>query len=135
MLSRPILIVLLASAGLLAACQSLTSPIGGYRPGYNEVGLASWYGAAFHRKRTASGERFDPNGLTAAHRSLPLGSSVRVTNLVTGRSVVVRINDRGPSLHDRIIDLSAMAAREIDIKEVGVARVRIELATVGEAGR
>lgn len=135
MLNRSVVIVVVASAGLLAACQRLTLPTGVYRPGYTEVGLASWYGSDFQRKCTAAGERFDMNGLTAAHRTLPLNSSVRVTSLSTGRSVVVRINDRGPNLHDRIIDLSAKAAREIGIKEAGVARVRIELLSVSGASR
>ena len=79
------------------------------------------------------GERFDMDALTAAHRRLPFDSYVRVTNIATGRSVVVRINDRGPFATDRIIDLSARAARQLGIREDGVARVRIEVVTGGEA--
>jgi rare lipoprotein A len=127
---RRYLAILLASA-LLAACHTLAPPA--YRPGFSETGLASWYGPEFHRKRTASGERFDMDALTAAHRSLPFDSYVRVTNIATGRSVVVRINDRGPFVADRIIDLSARAARQLGIKEDGVVRVRIEVVKRGEA--
>jgi rare lipoprotein A len=107
--------------------------MGDYRAGFTEVGLASWYGSHFHGKRTANGERFDMNSLTAAHRTLPLGSYVRVINLATDRSIVVRINDRGPYIADRIIDLSAKAARELGLKESGVARVRIDLLSTSEA--
>ena len=83
--------------------------------------------------RTADGERFDMHALTAAHRTLPINSYVRVTNLANKRSVVVRINDRGPYVRNRIIDLSAEAARELGIRKGGVARVRIELVTANEA--
>jgi rare lipoprotein A len=128
MLNRRGVIAAVGSATLLAACQSMQtlSPTEHYRPGPAEIGLASWYGPQLQGKRTASGERFDMNTLTAAHRTLPLNSYARVTNLATGRSVVVRINDRGPYLAHRIIDLSARAARELGIEEDGVARVRVE---------
>jgi rare lipoprotein A len=122
--------ILLASA-LLTACHAFSPQA--YGPGFSETGLASWYGPEFHRKRTASGERFDMDALTAAHRSLPFDSYVRVTNVETGRSVVVRINDRGPFVADRIIDLSARAARQLGIKEDGVVRVRIEVVKSGAA--
>ena len=91
------------------------------------TGTASWYGPGFHGRRTANGERFNQNALTAAHRTLPFGTRVRVTNLRNNRSVVVRINDRGPYSGGRIIDLSAAAAREIGMINSGVARVRIEV--------
>ncbi len=91
-----------------------------------KVGTASWYGSEFKNRRTASGERFDPRAFTGAHRSLPLGSLVRVTNLLNGRSVLVTITDRGPFRRRREIDLSLGAAREIGIVERGVARVLIE---------
>ena len=126
---RPIAILL--TSALLAACHTLAPQA--YGPGFSETGLASWYGPEFHRKRTASGERFDMGALTAAHRSLPFDSYVRVTNIATGRSVVVRINDRGPFIADRIIDLSARAARQLGIKEEGVVRVRIEVVKSSEA--
>ena len=91
------------------------------------TGTASWYGPGFHGRRTANGERFNQNALTAAHRTLPFGTRVKVTNLSNNRSVVVRINDRGPYSGGRIIDLSAAAAREIGMINSGVARVRIEV--------
>lgn len=90
-------------------------------------GLASWYGPGFHGNRSASGERFNQNALTAAHRSLPFGTMVRVTNLRNGLSVVVRINDRGPFSRGRIIDLSAAAARVIGLTSSGVASVTVEV--------
>ncbi|GAB3475342.1 septal ring lytic transglycosylase RlpA family protein [Azotobacter salinestris] len=94
---------------------------------YSAKGLASHYAAHHHGKRTASGELVDRNALTAAHRSLPLGSRVRVTSLRTRRSVVVRINDRGPHARGRIIDLSYKAARQLEMLNAGVAMVRLEL--------
>ncbi len=90
-------------------------------------GMASWYGPGFHGNRSASGERFNQNALTAAHRSLPFGTKVRVTNVRNGRSVVVRINDRGPFTRGRIIDLSAAAARIVGVMQSGVAPVRVEV--------
>jgi rare lipoprotein A len=92
-------------------------------------GIAIWYGADWHGKKTASGERFDRHALTAAHRSLPLGTRVRVTVLSSGRQVIVRVNDRGPYGRDRrrIIDLSEAAARELGILERGSARVLLEI--------
>ena len=90
-------------------------------------GIASWYGPGFHGRRSASGERFNQNALTAAHRYLPFGTRVRVTNLNNGRSVVVRINDRGPYSGRRIIDLSAGAARAIGMIRSGTAQVRVEV--------
>jgi rare lipoprotein A len=92
-----------------------------------QVGQASWYGEEFARRRTASGEQFDPQGITGAHRTLPLGSRVRVTNLHNGRSVLVTINDRGPYRYRRAIDLSYGAARILGMVRRGVAQVRIEL--------
>jgi rare lipoprotein A len=88
-------------------------------------GRASWYGGDFHGSPTASGEPFDMNALTAAHRTLPLGSYARVKNLDNGRSVVVRINDRGPHARRRTIDLSYAAAREIEMVGAGTARVEV----------
>lgn len=82
-------------------------------------GIASWYGSDFHGKRTASGERFDMNDLTAAHRTLPFGTRVLVRNTRNGREVVVRINDRGPRISDRIIDLSKAAAAALDLLQAG----------------
>ena len=90
-------------------------------------GKASWYGYDGSGNETAAGERYNPEGMTAAHRSLPLGTKVRVTNTHNGRSVVVRINDRGPYIRGRIIDLSAAAARILGMMSSGVAQVRIEV--------
>jgi len=90
-------------------------------------GMASWYGPGFHGRRTANGERFNQNALTAAHRSLPFGTKVRVTNTRTGRSVVVRITDRGPFTGGRVIDLSAAAARIVGVMQSGVAPVSLEV--------
>ncbi len=100
-----------------------------YRPAenadYDEVGMASWYGAQFNGRPTASGERFDMNALTAAHKTLPLPGLVEVTNLANGRSVVLRVNDRGPFSENRIIDLSRGAAEALDMLSRGVGEVRV----------
>jgi rare lipoprotein A len=92
-----------------------------------QVGTASWYGEQFEGKQTASGEPFEMRDFTAAHPTLPLGSLVKVTNLKNGKAVVVRINDRGPFVDDRIIDVSYNAARALGFKERGVQRVRLDL--------
>ncbi|WP_415869091.1 septal ring lytic transglycosylase RlpA family protein [Burkholderia ubonensis] len=94
--------------------------------GFVQTGTASWYGHAFHQRRTANGERFDMHALTAAHRTLPFGTRVRVTHLLSGRSVVLRINDRGPYVKDRVIDLSMAAAHRLDVARAGTAQVKIE---------
>ncbi|MBZ8179431.1 septal ring lytic transglycosylase RlpA family protein [Oscillatoria salina] len=93
----------------------------------SQRGMASWYGPGFHGRRSASGERFNQNAMTAAHRSLPFGTMVRVTNLNNGRTAVVRINDRGPFIRGRVIDLSAGAARAIGMLNSGVAPVQLEI--------
>ena len=92
-----------------------------------QVGTASWYGREHAGKPTASGVTFDPDRLTAAHRSLPLGTRVRVTHLASGRSVVVTINDRGPYIRGRIIDLSRQAADQLGMAVDGLAKVRLDL--------
>lgn len=112
-------------AALAAGCASAPSRPGGAGT-RAEVGIASWYGAAHHGRRTASGEIFDMNAMTAAHRTYPFGTRVRVTDLATGRTVVVRINDRGPFVRGRIIDLSRAAAARLGIVQAGTARVRVE---------
>jgi rare lipoprotein A len=96
-------------------------------PAYEAVGLASFYGKKFNGRKTASGERFNMYALTAAHKRLAFGAMVRVTHLKNGRSVVVRINDRGPFAKDRIIDLSYAAAKKLGMVTQGVARVRIRV--------
>ncbi|HEX8623302.1 MAG TPA: septal ring lytic transglycosylase RlpA family protein [Allosphingosinicella sp.] len=90
-------------------------------------GEASYYGHELAGNRTASGERFNPNGLTAAHRTLPLGTRLKVTNVANGRSVVVRVNDRGPFVRSRLIDVSLGAARQINMVGAGKAQVRLEI--------
>ncbi|HUH63840.1 MAG TPA: septal ring lytic transglycosylase RlpA family protein [Terracidiphilus sp.] len=95
-------------------------------------GIASWYGSVFDGHRTASGESFDMNALTACHPSLPFGTLVRVVNLANKRSVVVRINDRGPLGQGRVIDLSYAAAGELDITQRGLARVTLEVLSLGQ---
>jgi rare lipoprotein A len=97
------------------------------KPIYVETGLASWYGPPYHNRKSASGEIFDTHALTAAHKTLPMHSVVRVTNEKANKSVIVRINDRGPFIGDRIIDLSMAAAKEIDVWRAGVANVKVEV--------
>lgn len=94
--------------------------------GFKQKGIASWYGKDFHRKKTANGERYNMHAMTAAHPILPLPTWVRVTNLENGKSVVVRVNDRGPFLHGRVIDLSYRAAHAIDMAKQGTAPVLVE---------
>ena len=117
------LILIAIASLLLSACASQ----GKIDPdGYRAEGQASYYGARHHGNKTASGERFDQHALTAAHRSLPFGSRVQVTNLRNDKTVVVRINDRGPYAKKRIIDLSQKAAEELDMLRDGVIPVRVE---------
>jgi rare lipoprotein A len=98
------------------------------QPARVQSGMASWYGGELHGSRTASGERFNKNALTAAHRTLPLGTRVRVTNTRNGKSVIVRINDRGPfGRRKRIIDVSEAAARRLGMIDAGIVPVRIEV--------
>jgi len=97
------------------------------RPAAKQRGLSSWYGRHFHGKKTASGEAFDMHAMTAAHRTLPFQTRVRVTNLANGRQVIVRINDRGPHRADRLIDLSQGAARALGFSGKGLARVELEV--------
>jgi rare lipoprotein A len=101
------------------------------QPGYDKTGPASWYGEAFHRRKTSNGEWFDMNELTAAHPTLPLPSYAKVTNLENGQQIVVRINDRGPFVGPRIIDLSKRSADALGFKRQGTAKVRVQL--IGDA--
>lgn len=102
-------------------------------PAYDQVGLASWYGKDFHGKKTANGEYFNMNALTAAHKTLPLPTFVKVTNLSNGRSIVLRVNDRGPFVNDRLIDVSRRGAQLLGFQKQGVTRVRIQ--AVDENGK
>ncbi len=100
--------------------------------GYVEEGIGSWYGKDFHGRKTANGEVYDMHGLSAAHKLLPFNTPVRVTNLDNGKSIVLRINDRGPFIKDRIIDLSYGAAKEVGMAQTGIARVRVEALGIRE---
>ena len=123
---------LLGNAPALSRVEGMPEPV---RPAAPQVGIvtstlsgtASWYGPGFHGRRSASGEVFNQNALTAAHRTLPFGTRVRVTNIRTGQQVVVRINDRGPFSRGRIIDLSAAAAGQIGLRASGVGQVQLEV--------
>jgi rare lipoprotein A len=95
--------------------------------GYSTTGTASWYGGAHHGRRTANGERFDMNRRTAAHRRLPFGTKIRVTNLENGKSVVLVVNDRGPYVAGRLIDVSRRAAEDLGFIGQGTARVRLSV--------
>lgn len=112
----------------LAAALLATALLTPYNvPAHSLKGVASYYGAKFHGRKTASGARFDQEKLTAAHKTLPFGTPVRVTNLRNGETVDVRINDRGPFHKGRVIDLSKGAAREIGMLSAGLASVKVEV--------
>jgi rare lipoprotein A len=120
---------------LVTACASgrhATAPAASGGTGYVEEGLASWYGEPYHGRPTASGPRYDMNEMTAAHRTLAFGTLVRVTNLENGRQAEVLINDRGPFVAGRIIDLSRAGAEAIDSLGVGVVKVRLEVVRPGD---
>lgn len=118
--------LVLALSAVVSACSTARREVPVAKPeAPAHVGTASWYGPGFHGRRTASGDRFDQHDLTAASRTLPLGARVRVTNLANGRSVIVRINDRGPFVRGRVLDLSRGAARALGMEHRGTARVRI----------
>ena len=155
---RPVatFLLLLLCAVLLAGCGARSWHKGGVRGtrpytvrgktyyplksarGFVEEGTASWYGPGFHGKTTANGETYNQYAMTAAHKLLPLGTKVRVTHMGNGRSIIVRINDRGPFVDDRVIDLSRAAANRLNILGPGTARVRIQslggVATMQENG-
>jgi rare lipoprotein A len=118
--------IALAVASLVAISACATIPRRTGEPAA-EIGVASFYAETFNGRRTASGERYDMQALTAAHPTLPFGSRVRVTNLHNGRSVVVRINDRGPHVENRVIDLSYAAARALRFIDAGTTKVRLEV--------
>jgi rare lipoprotein A len=109
------------------------------KPIVTETGLASWYGPPYHNRRGSNGEIYNMHAMTAAHRTFPLGSIVRVTNVKTGHTALVRITDRGPFIQGRILDLSLAAARKVDVWQPGVAEVKVELmqssAAPGGAGK
>ncbi len=126
------MVILAAVAIVVAGCARKTTARVPPAPapariGSVETGVASWYGIPYHGRRAASGEIFDMQQLTAAHRTLPFETWVEVTNLTNGKRVDVRINDRGPFVDGRIIDLSQAAAREIDMLRAGITRVRLKV--------
>ncbi len=126
-MKRKISLCLLA-AGVVGAVTSLSFPSWAqYKRPYKEITKASWYGGQFHGRLTASGTRFNKDHLTAAHRSLEIGSRIKVTALHTGKSVIVEITDRGPYVRGRGIDLSYAAAAKLGIVNQGVAPVRLEM--------
>ena len=117
-----------ASASATCCNREIDEPPASHgKPLFVETGLASWYGAPYNHRRSSNGQIYDMHALTAAHRTLPLGTTVRVTNVKTGRSVVVEITDRGPFVYGRILDLSQAAAKKIDVWGAGVAMVRLEV--------
>lgn len=121
--------VVLISAFALSGCtsgDSVEHDKGRAKPSHQEVGKASWYGPGFQGNETASGETFDQKKMTAAHPTLPMGTQAEVTNLENGKKVEVRINDRGPYVGDRAIDLSRVAARKLDMEDDGTTQVKIE---------
>lgn len=120
---------------LVAACAGGPTPGAPVPASWSQIGTASWYGEPFHGRTTANGETYDMEAMTAAHKTLPFGSVVHVENLDNGRSTEVRINDRGPFVGRRIIDLSRAAARAIDMIGPGTARVRITILGQIEAAR
>jgi len=111
----------------LAACTCLPKGVSNMDVGVKDRGIASWYGQYFHGWLTASGEIYDMEALTAAHRTLPLGTVVRVTNIANGQQICVRINDRGPYVNGRVLDLSHAAARALDMLRDGISPVQLEV--------
>jgi rare lipoprotein A len=124
---------LAAQAGLSEAPSFLERPDGDKGAAFLQRGNCSWYGPGFHGRRTSNGERFDKYALTAAHPTLPFGSLVEVTDVHSGKKVRVRINDRGPFVHSRILDLSYAAAASLDIVGKGVASIELRLLDIDEA--
>jgi rare lipoprotein A len=117
---------MLRSMMIACAAAALTLPFAAAEAqALNQQGIASYYGSKFQGRKTASGERFSNGAMTAAHRTAPFGSRLKVTNISNGRSVVVRVNDRGPFVRGRVVDLSQTAARQIGMKDRGLARVRV----------
>lgn len=120
------------SASLVAALLliGVDAQAAGVSPGQTQKGVASYYHNSLHGRKTASGQIYNKNKLSAAHKTLPLGTKVRVTDVKTGKEIVVRINDRGPFVKGRVIDLSRSAAKELGIIQRGVAKVEVEVLSV-----
>ncbi len=141
MIWNPWAAALITASAFLASCAAREAPpaspvhaapslapavVQEYREAYRETGTASWYGNEFHGRKTASGEIFDMYGISAAHRILPLGTTIRVTNLDNYKSIKVRVNDRGPFARNRVLELSYGAAKELGFVAQGTARVKVE---------
>jgi len=122
-----VLLALLLAMGCATRKAPVVEPV---KKGHQERGLASWYGKKYHGRQTANGERFDMNDVSAAHRTLPFGTVVKVTNLDNGQTLKVRINDRGPFVDGRIIDLSKKAAKKLGMLEAGVVPVKLVVESV-----
>ncbi len=116
----------------VAGCAVLPGPSKEYKVGYQEKGVASWYGEPFHGRRTANGEIYDMFGMTAAHRLMPLGTSMQVKNLNNDRTVTVRVNDRGPFVRGRILDLSYQAAHDLDMVRSGTAPIKLRVIEISQ---
>jgi rare lipoprotein A len=125
--SSPIAAPSAASPAGVADSQADAAFVSSHPVIYSEEGMASWYGPPYDKRRGANGEIFDKDALTAAHRTLPMNSLIRVTNLATGQSAILRITDRGPFVPDRMLDLSLASAKAIGVWRPGVARVRVEV--------
>src|SRR5690349_3538513 len=123
------LLLILLMVGALAACSGAPKPtyFPGYPVGFVERGVASWYGPGFHGNKTANGERYDMHQLTAAHRTLPLGSIAVVRSMTTGRQVIVRINDRGPFARGRVLDLSLAGAQALGMTGTGTGQIELRV--------
>jgi rare lipoprotein A len=128
-----------SSSDTTATADTTPKNLRGTKPIYVETGLASWYGPPYDKHKGANGEIYDQNAMTAAHRTLPLNSWVRVTNVSTGHIAIVRITDRGPFIEDRIVDLSLAAAKAVDVWRPGTAEVKLEVlsapAPIAQGGR
>ena len=114
-------------------CAIFLMPSDDFHLGYRQKGIASWYGEPFHGRRTANGEVYDMHQLTAAHRLLPLGSTLKVTNLNNQREVIVKVNDRGPFVRGRILDLSYAAAQALEMDQPGIAPILLEIIQMDKA--
>ena len=118
---------LVVSGVLLSSCAAISKGRADLDLGMKQKGVASWYGDDFHGRTTASGELYDMHALTAAHRTLPLGTVVRIVNVVNGKHVTIRVNDRGPYVHGRILDLSYAAAKTLGMVQDGVSAIQLEV--------
>ena len=129
-------VFIVAASVFLSGCAAISKGRADLDLGMKERGIASWYGDDFHGWTTASGELYDMHALTAAHRTLPLGTVVRIVNVVNGKHVIIRINDRGPYVHGRILDLSYAAAKGLGMVQDGISAIQLEVVgkNISESG-